>query len=94
MNAFAADSLHHVNLHPFIWDGLTPAYFGKGEILEINILKVNADDGSIILDIPSKSIYVDILGFHGFTTTNPYRELRSGFHYYRDTVNQILLYQW
>jgi hypothetical protein len=28
MNAFAADSLPHQNLHPFIWDGLTPAYFG------------------------------------------------------------------
>jgi len=28
MNAYAADTLHHVNLHPFIWDGLTPAYFG------------------------------------------------------------------
>ncbi len=28
MNAFAADSLNKVNLHPFIWDGSTPAYFG------------------------------------------------------------------
>ncbi len=28
------------------------AFFGVGEILEANILQVNADDGSIILDIP------------------------------------------
>jgi hypothetical protein len=28
MNAYAADSLSHINLHPFIWDGLTPEYFG------------------------------------------------------------------
>jgi hypothetical protein len=28
MNAYAADSIPNVNLHPFIWDGLTPAYFG------------------------------------------------------------------
>ncbi|MCP4311701.1 MAG: T9SS type A sorting domain-containing protein [Bacteroidetes bacterium] len=28
MNVLAADSLPHVNLHPLIWDGLTPAYFG------------------------------------------------------------------
>lgn len=28
MNTYAADTLPHVNLHPLIWDGNTPAYFG------------------------------------------------------------------
>lgn len=32
------------------------AFFGAGEILEANILQVNADDGSTILDIPGLNI--------------------------------------